>query len=101
MGKGRKCTEAELESGLRELVGWKVVDGKLRRELEFKDFVQAFSFMTAMALYAESQNHHPEWFNVYNRLVIELSTHDVGGISPFDFDFAKRVDALYSRASDK
>lgn len=100
MGERRKCTEAEVESGLRELVDWQVVDGKLRRELGFKDFMQAFSFMTAIALYAESQNHHPEWFNVYNRLVIELSTHDVGGISPFDFDFAKHVDAQYSRAGD-
>ena len=99
MGERRRCTEAEIEAGLRELVDWKVIEGKLRRELGFKDFVQAFSFMTTMAFYAESRNHHPEWFNVYNRLVIELSTHDIGGISSFDFDFAKQVDALYSRAS--
>jgi 4a-hydroxytetrahydrobiopterin dehydratase len=67
----------------------------LTRELRFADFVGAFSFMTQVALMAEQANHHPEWFNVYNRLRITLTTHDAGGLSQRDIALARRIDAAY------
>jgi len=90
----RKLTAVEIESRLSGLPGWAVVNGKLHRELQFKDFVSAFAFMTAFALVAESKNHHPEWFNVYNKVVIDLTTHDVQGISALDFELATAANAL-------
>ncbi len=90
----RKLTEVEIETRLAGLSGWAVVDGKLHREFQFKDFVSAFAFMTAVALVAESRNHHPEWFNVYNKVTIDLTTHDVQGISALDFDLATAANAL-------
>jgi len=73
---------------------WSVEDGKLHCELEFEDFVGAFGFMTQGALIAESLNHHPDWSNVYNRLTIDLTTHDAGGLTETDFEFAARLDQL-------
>ncbi len=67
-------------------------DGKLHRELKFGDFVEAFGFMTKVAIVAEKHDHHPEWFNVYNKVVLDLSTHEVDGISPLDVELAKQVD---------
>lgn len=67
----------------------------IMREFRFADFTAAFAFMTRLALYAEKHNHHPEWFNVYNRLVITLTTHDVGGLSQRDIDFARYADAVF------
>ena len=69
-------------------------DGKLHRELTFGDFAEAFGFMARMAIWAEKMNHHPEWSNVWNRVTIDLITHDVGGLSELDIEFADRVDAL-------
>ena len=90
----RKLTEVEITARLTNLPGWAIVDGKLHREFQFKDFVSAFAFMTAVALVAESKNHHPEWSNVYNKVVIDLTTHDVHGISAQDFDLATAATAL-------
>ena len=90
----RKLTEVEIESRLAGLTGWAVVEGKLHRAFQFKDFVSAFAFMTGLALIAESKNHHPEWFNVYNKVVIDLTTHDVQGISALDFELAAAANAL-------
>jgi len=73
---------------------WAVVDGKLRKEFRFADFVHAFGFMTKVALVAESMDHHPEWFNVYNTVRVDLATHDAGGITEFDFTLATRMDSL-------
>ena len=70
------------------------MEGKLHREFKFQDFVHAFGFMTSAALVAESMNHHPEWFNVYSTVRVDLNTHDVGGISQLDFDLAEKMDAL-------
>lgn len=84
----------EIERRLRELEGWSIDDGKLHRDLRFADFVEAFGFMTRVALHAESMNHHPQWSNVYNRVSIHLSTHDAGGISRYDFELAAKIDAL-------
>jgi len=94
MGERRKLSEHEVAQGLSSLHGWSVSKGKLHREFQFKDFVQAFGFMCSVALIAESMNHHPEWSNVYNRVVIDLSTHDIGGLSNLDLEFAGRVQGL-------
>jgi 4a-hydroxytetrahydrobiopterin dehydratase len=90
----RKLTDEEIESRLKSVPGWQVVNGKLHREFRFEDFVSAFGFMTSLALVAEAKNHHPEWFNVYGRVVIDLNTHDIGGISELDFELAAAADAL-------
>jgi 4a-hydroxytetrahydrobiopterin dehydratase len=89
-----KLSDAEIQSALRDRAGWSLVNAKLHREFKFPDFVHAFAFMTGAALIAESMNHHPEWFNVYNRLTIDLTTHDAGGITARDFELAAKIDAL-------
>jgi 4a-hydroxytetrahydrobiopterin dehydratase len=77
--------------------GWKIVDGKkLSREFKFNNFVEAFGFMTEVAIAAEKMDHHPEWLNIYNRVSIDLTTHDVGGISALDIDLASKINALGS-----
>ena len=87
-----KLSEKEVEQQVGELDGWKVVDGKINKIFEFENFVQAFGFMTRVAMEAEKMNHHPEWFNVYNHVRIDLMTHDVGGISNYDIKLAKTID---------
>ncbi|MCY3887345.1 MAG: 4a-hydroxytetrahydrobiopterin dehydratase [Chloroflexi bacterium] len=94
MADRRKLTDAEIEQYLAQAPGWSVADGKLRRAFQFGSFVEAFGFMSSVALAAEKMDHHPEWFNVYNRVVIDLNTHDVGGISPLDFELAARINGL-------
>jgi 4a-hydroxytetrahydrobiopterin dehydratase len=89
-----KLTDDQIRSRLDELPEWELREGKLHREFEFDGFVSAFAFMTALALVAERMDHHPEWFNVYNRVVIDLSTHDAGGISTKDFELAEAASAL-------
>ena len=89
-----KLSESEIASALRERSGWTVVNGKLHREYQFVDFVHAFGFMASAALLAEAMGHHPEWSNVYNRVTIDLTTHDAGGISDKDFELARKLDAL-------
>ena len=89
-----KLTHLEIEAHLEGVAGWSVEDGKLHKQFQFETFVAAFGFMTSLALIAEKMNHHPEWFNVYNRVTIDLMTHDVGGISDLDFQLAKEADKL-------
>ena len=89
-----KATEQEVQAFVDELGTWTLQEGKLHREYKFQNFVQAFGFMAQVALLAESANHHPEWFNVYNRVVVDLTTHEAGGISDKDFDLARRVEAI-------
>ena len=90
-----KLSESEIRSALRELHGWTVLNGKLHREYKFADFIHAFGFMTSCAIVAEAMGHHPEWSNVYNRLTVDLTTHDAGGISAKDFELAGKMNALY------
>jgi 4a-hydroxytetrahydrobiopterin dehydratase len=90
----RKLTDEEIAARLRDIPDWSVVSGKLHREFKFKDFVAAFGFMSSLALVAERKNHPPEWFNVYGRVVIDLNTHDIGGISDLDFELAAAANAL-------
>ena len=87
-----KLNDTEIDAELDNLSGWTVVNGKLHKQFQFSSFVEAFGFMARVALAAESMNHHPEWFNVYNRVTIDLMTHDAGGISALDFELAKRAD---------
>ena len=76
------------------LTQWQVGDERLKRQWQFSDFSEAFAFMTRVALLAESMQHHPNWTNVYNRVTIELTTHDLGGLSNLDSELARSIDAL-------
>jgi 4a-hydroxytetrahydrobiopterin dehydratase len=91
--KHEKLDAADIAARTSKLAGWTYLDGKLRREYRFADFVQAFSFMTGAALVAESMNHHPDWSNVWNKVKIELSTHDAGGVTKADFALAEKMEA--------
>jgi len=90
----KKLSEQELDVAIKSLNSWTLLHGKLHKEFKFKSFVQAFGFMSSVALVAERMNHHPDWSNVYNRVVIDLVTHDLGGISSFDVELAAKVDEL-------
>ena len=89
-----KLTDKEIESEVNKMPGWKVVNGKLSKSFEFKDFIEAFSFMTRVAMHAEKMNHHPEWFNVYNKVNIDLVTHDLNGISNYDMKLANAINKI-------
>ena len=94
-----KCTKSEIADKLTELNSnndspWKIKDEKLNKTFVFRDFVNAFGFMTKVAIHAEKSNHHPEWFNVYNKVEIDLTTHDAGGVSTRDFELASKIDHL-------
>jgi len=93
-----KATELEIQIVLAELGSWTVEKGKLHREYRFRDFVQAFGFMAQAALVAERAAHHPEWFNVYNRVVIDLTTHEAGGITEKDFAMARAMEQIAAQA---
>jgi 4a-hydroxytetrahydrobiopterin dehydratase len=100
MSRPRRLGEDDLKDALRALPGWELKDAKLHKAFRFRDFVQAFGFMTQVALVAESLAHHPEWFNVYNQVTIDLTTHDAGGISDLDVEMARKIDeAGYPRDS--
>jgi 4a-hydroxytetrahydrobiopterin dehydratase len=87
-----KLSDAELNAALAELPGWKLEKGKLHREYKFADFIHAFGFMSTSALAIEKMNHHPEWFNVYNRVTVDLVTHDAEGITVKDTKLAAILD---------
>ncbi len=87
-------TDSELNKVLEELDGWKIVDSQLSKEFKFRGFTQAFGFMTEVAITAETMDHHPEWSNVYNRVVINLSTHSEGGITILDKELAMKIDNI-------
>jgi 4a-hydroxytetrahydrobiopterin dehydratase len=92
----QRLSAQEMENQIKNLEGWSVVNGKLNRTFEFSSFVRTFGFMTKVAMEAEKMNHHPEWFNVYSKLTIDLVTHDVGGISNYDFKLASIISKLYN-----
>jgi len=100
-GRPRKLSEGEIQAAVAGLEGWTVVSGKLHREYKFASFVEAFGFMASAALVAESMNHHPEWFNVYHTVKIDLTTHDAGGISENDVEMARRFEKLAASRGGK
>ena len=89
-----KLSDAAVREALAGLPGWTLERGKLHREYRFPDFVTAFGFMTQVALIAEAMNHHPDWQNVYGRLVVDLVTHDARGITERDLTLARRMEEL-------
>lgn len=92
-----KLTDAELRSALAGLSGWKLAEGKLHREYKFADFTHAFGFMATAATAIEKRDHHPEWLNVYNRVVVDLTTHSAGGITEKDVELAKLLDSFAAK----
>jgi len=93
----RRFSGPELKEALAGLAGWAVVDGKLHKDYQFSDFIHAFGFMATAALAIEKRNHHPEWFNVYNRVSIDLTTHDAQGITSKDAELAKILDDIAAK----
>jgi 4a-hydroxytetrahydrobiopterin dehydratase len=94
-----KLDDNAIEQSLAELnsaasAPWSLVDGKLHKTFEFRDFNEAFGFMTRAALAAEAMDHHPEWLNVYKTVRVYLSTHDAGGITELDFALAGRMETV-------
>lgn len=89
-----KLSDSEVIERLAGLDQWSLIDGKLRRDFKFADFVRAFGFMTSAAIEAEKLNHHPEWSNVYNKVTVNLVTHSAKGITELDFKLAEKLDGL-------
>jgi 4a-hydroxytetrahydrobiopterin dehydratase len=92
-----KLSDDELRLAVASLPGWTVAAGKLHREYRFPDFVHAFGFMATSALVIEKMNHHPEWSNVYDRVIVDLSTHDSGGITAQDTALAAVLESFAGR----
>lgn len=88
----KKLSGNELDETVKSLSGWELRDGKLQKSFKFSNFIEAFGFMTRIALEAEKINHHPEWSNVYNTVTVKLSTHDTGGITDYDIKLANIID---------
>ncbi len=94
-----KYSQSQIDTALAKLnhsaeQPWSIQDDKLYRAFKFRDFIAAFGFISQVAMLAERADHHPEWFNVYNKVAISLTTHDVSGISKRDFDLAKEIAQL-------
>jgi 4a-hydroxytetrahydrobiopterin dehydratase len=90
----QRLSDEQIKTELSRLKGWNVVNGKLHKDYTFDDFVDAFGFMCKAAIHIEKMNHHPEWFNVYNKISVDLVTHDAGGITQNDISLAKTLDLL-------
>lgn len=94
-----KLTETQINNELQKIDDvWTIADNSLYREYTFENFIQAFSYMSAIALYAEKIDHHPDWRNVYNSVTLSLSTHDEGGITEKDFALAVYADDVYNKS---
>ena len=91
----KKLSKTEVTNKLKKLSGWKLVKGRnaITKIFKFKDFTEAFGWMTSMALYAEKKDHHPEWLNVYNTVEVTLSTHDADGVTGLDLDMAQKMNS--------
>jgi 4a-hydroxytetrahydrobiopterin dehydratase len=91
-----KLSEKEVSAELQKIPDWTIAQGKLHRVFEFRDFRQAFAFMTGVALAAEAMNHHPDWSNVWNKVTIDLTTHSAGGLTKNDFDLAGQIQKIWA-----
>jgi len=89
-----KLKKQEIATSLAKLEGWSIKNGKLHRAFEFKDFGQAFGFMAQAALAAEKMDHHPDWSNSWNKVVVDLVTHSAGGLTKNDFDLAAKMQQI-------
>ena len=89
-----KLNEQDIATELKKLKGWTVQHGKLHRVFEFRDFSQAFGFMSRVALAAEGMGHHPDWSNVWNKVTIDLTTHSAGGLTQNDFGLAAKIQQI-------
>lgn len=94
MTKQKKLTELEIQQRLARHPKWRIAGDRLHRELQFSDFKRAFGFMTSVAAIAEKRDHHPDWSNAYGKVVIDLTSHDVGGLTQRDFDLAAAIDEI-------
>jgi 4a-hydroxytetrahydrobiopterin dehydratase len=90
-----KLSDQEIATELGTLQGWDVVNGNLHRLFEFKDFTQAFGFMTRVALAAEKMDHHPDWSNAWNKVTVDLVTHSAAGITKNDIALARKMQEIY------
>ena len=90
----KKLSSAEIDAALAGLPGWSVVNAKLHREYKFADFVHAFGFMATSAIAIEALNHHPEWSNVWSTVIVDLTTHDAGGITARDTGLAAKLEGF-------
>ena len=93
----RRLSEAEIGSALTGLPGWSLLAGKLHREFKFRDFVEAVGFMTSAALVIQEMDHHPEWFNVYGTVRVDLVTHSASGVTATDVKMATKLNELADR----
>jgi 4a-hydroxytetrahydrobiopterin dehydratase len=89
-----KLDNNAVNTKLADLTGWSLLNEKLHREFKFANFVEAFGFMTSAAIESEKMNHHPEWCNVYSKVVVDLTTHSAGGITELDFELASKMNEL-------
>lgn len=89
-----RLSDEQIKTELSGLSGWSTVNGKLHKDFIFDDFIEAFGFMSRAAIHIEKMNHHPEWFNVYNKISIDLVTHDAGGITQNDINLARTLNSL-------
>lgn len=99
--KRRRLSDVEIIEGLKSLPGWSLIDGKLRCDYQFRDFVEAWGFMTMAALRIQEMDHHPEWSNVYHKVRVDLVTHSVGGVSPLDMQLAGTLNELAARLAPR
>ncbi|MEM7030022.1 MAG: 4a-hydroxytetrahydrobiopterin dehydratase [Chloroflexota bacterium] len=90
----QKLSDQEIDAQISQVSGWAVQDNKLHCQFKFKDFVEAWGFMSQVAILAERADHHPEWSNVYNRVIIDLTTHEADGITIRDFDLAREINQI-------
>ncbi len=94
----KKLSEKEIQAALPELPGWEVKGGKLHKDYKFESFARAIGWMVSVAVYADKMDHHPEWRNVYNRVTVDLATHDMdNAISTFDVELARQMESLASK----
>jgi len=93
----KKLDEAQVARHMKALPGWELGEDRIKRTFRFKDFVEAFGWMSSVALVAERMNHHPEWRNVWATVEVELSTHDAGGLTELDMKLAAEMDALAAK----
>ena len=93
----KKYSDETIESELKELKDWRLIDNSIEKKFKFLDFSQALAFIIQVGLIAEKSNHHPDLFNTYNKVIIRLSTHDADGVTEKDFDLAKNIEKIFAK----